>query len=187
MKIKFKIFILYLFFTLSPYNSFAVDNEISEFDYLKFLGESIEKIKSDYVEEVDNKEIVESAINGILSSLDPHSSFLNAKNLNDMKIQTKGEFGGLGIEVTMENGFVKVISPIDDTPADKAGIKAGDYITHLDKKSVVGLSLDEAVGKMRGPVGSKLKITIGRVNQEPFDVTIKRDIIKLTSVRSRLE
>ena len=187
MKIKFKIFFLYIFFLVSPYVVYPADNEISEYDYLKFLGESIEKIKTDYVEHVENKEIVESAINGILSSLDPHSSFLNAKNLEDMKIQTKGLFGGLGIEVTMENGFVKVISPIDDTPAYKAGIKAGDYITHLNKKSVIGLTLDEAVGKMRGPVGSKLKVTIGRTNMEPFDITIKRDVIKITSVRSRIE
>ncbi len=187
MKIKFKIFLLYTFLTIAPLSVYSIDKEISEYDYLKFLGESIEKIKSDYVENIDNKEIVESAINGILSSLDPHSSFLNAKSLNDMKIQTKGEFGGLGIEVTMENGFVKVISPIDNTPAFKAGIKAGDCITHLDKESVVGLTLDEAVGKMRGPIGSKLKVTIGRVNTEPFDLTIKRDIIKITSVRSKLE
>ena len=187
MKIKFKIFFLYIFFLVSPYVVYPADNEISEYDYLKFLGDSIEKIKTDYVEHVENKEIVESAINGILSSLDPHSSFLNAKNLEDMKIQTKGVFGGLGIEVTMENGFVKVISPIDDTPAYKAGIKAGDYITHLNKKSVIGLTLDEAVGKMRGPVGSKLKVTIGRANMEPFDITIKRDVIKITSVRSRIE
>ena len=187
MKIKFKIFFLYIFFLVSPYVVYPADNEISEYDYLKFLGDSIEKIKTDYVEHVENKEIVESAINGILSSLDPHSSFLNAKNLEDMKIQTKGLFGGLGIEVTMENGFVKVISPIDDTPAYKAGIKAGDYITHLNKKSVIGLTLDEAVGQMRGPVGSKLKVTIGRTNMEPFDITIKRDVIKITSVRSRIE
>ena len=187
MKIKFKIFFLYIFFLVSPYVVYPADKEISEYDYLKFLGDSIEKIKTDYVEHVENKEIVESAINGILSSLDPHSSFLNAKSLDDMKIQTKGMFGGLGIEVTMENGFVKVISPIDDTPAYKAGIKAGDYITHLNKKSVIGLTLDEAVGQMRGPVGSKLKVTIGRTNMEPFDITIKRDVIKITSVRSRIE
>ena len=187
MKIKFKILILYIFILVSPYITHSAEKEISEYDYLKFLGESIEKIKADYVEHIENKEIVESAINGILSSLDPHSSFLNAKSLDDMKIQTKGEFGGLGIEVTMENGFVKVISPIDNTPAYKAGIKAGDYITHLDNKSVIGLTLDEAVNKMRGPVGSKLEITIGRKNMEPFDVTIKRAIIKITSVRSKLE
>ena len=184
---KFKILILFVLLIFSSYPSYAKDKDISEYDYLKFLGESIEKIKSDYVEHVDNKEIVESAINGILSSLDPHSSFLNAKSLNDMKVQTKGEFGGLGIEVTMENGFVKVISPIDNTPAYKAGVKSGDYITHLDKTSVIGLTLDEAVGKMRGPIGSKIKITIGRKNQEPFDLVIKRDVIKITSVRSRLE
>tara|TARA_Y100000590_G_scaffold143579_1_gene165035 strand:+ start:29 stop:1294 length:1266 start_codon:yes stop_codon:yes gene_type:complete len=187
LKIKFKKFLLYTFFLITPHFIYSADQEISEYDYLKFLGESIEKIKKDYVEHIDNQEIVESAINGILSSLDPHSSFLNAKSLDDMKIQTKGEFGGLGIEVTMENGFVKVISPIDSTPAYKAGIKSGDYITHLDKKSVIGLSLDEAVNKMRGPVGSKLKVTIGRANKEPFDLVIKRDIIKITSVRSRLE
>ena len=187
MKIKFKIFFLYIFFLISPYIAHSIDKDINEYDYLKFLGESIEKIKTDYVEHVDNKEIVESAINGILSSLDPHSSFLNAKNLEDMKVQTKGEFGGLGIEVTMENGFVKVISPIDNTPAYKAGIKAGDYITHLDKKSVIGLSLNEAVSKMRGAVGSKLEVTVGRKDMEPFDVTIKRDVIKITSIRSRLE
>ena len=187
MKIKFKIFFLYIFFLISPYIAHSIDKDINEYDYLKFLGESIEKIKTDYVEHVDNKEIVESAINGILSSLDPHSSFLNAKSLEDMKVQTKGEFGGLGIEVTMENGFVKVISPIDNTPAYKAGIKAGDYITHLDKKSVIGLSLNEAVSKMRGAVGSKLEVTIGRKDMEPFDVTIKRDVIKITSIRSRLE
>ncbi len=187
MKIKFKIFLLYIFFLVSPYIAHTIDKDISEYDYLKFLGESIEKIKTDYVEHVDNKAIVESAINGILSSLDPHSSFLNAESLEDMKVQTKGEFGGLGIEVTMENGFVKVISPIDNTPAYKAGVKAGDYITHLDKKSVVGLTLNEAVNKMRGPVGSKLKITIGRKDTEPFDITIKRDVIKITSIRSRME
>ena len=187
MKIQFKIFFLYIFFLISPYIAHSIDKDINEYDYLKFLGESIEKIKTDYVEHVDNKEIVESAINGILSSLDPHSSFLNAKSLEDMKVQTKGEFGGLGIEVTMENGFVKVISPIDNTPAYKAGIKAGDYITHLDKKSVIGLSLNEAVSKMRGAVGSKLEVTVGRKNMEPFDVTIKRDVIKITSIRSKLE
>jgi carboxyl-terminal processing protease len=187
LKIQFKIFFLYIFFLISPYIAHSIDKDINEYDYLKFLGESIEKIKTDYVEHVDNKEIVESAINGILSSLDPHSSFLNAKSLEDMKVQTKGEFGGLGIEVTMENGFVKVISPIDNTPAYKAGIKAGDYITHLDKKSVIGLSLNEAVSKMRGTIGSKLEVTVGRKNMEPFDVTIKRDVIKITSIRSRLE
>ena len=187
MKIKFKIFLsFWLILVFSP-QVLAVEEDPNDYNYLKFLGETIEKIKSDYVDDVKNKELVESAINGMLSSLDPHSSFLNADSLKQMKIQTKGEFGGLGIEVTMENGFVKVISPIDDTPAYKAGIKAGDYITHLDGKSVIGLNLNEAVDKMRGPAGTKLKVTIGRSNQEAFDVTIKRDIIKISSVKSKLE
>ena len=187
MKIKFKIFLsFWLILVFSP-QVLAVEEDPNDYNYLKFLGETIEKIKSDYVDDVKNKELVESAIDGMLSSLDPHSSFLNAESLKQMKIQTKGAFGGLGIEVTMENGFVKVISPIDDTPAYKAGIKAGDYITHLDGKSVIGLNLNEAVDKMRGPAGTKLKVTIGRSNQEAFDVTIKRDIIKISSVKSKLE
>ena len=187
MKIKFKIFLsFWLILVFSP-QVLAVEEDPNDYNYLKFLGETIEKIKSDYVDDVKNKELVESAIDGMLSSLDPHSSFLNAESLKKMKIQTKGAFGGLGIEVTMENGFVKVISPIDDTPAYKAGIKAGDYITHLDGKSVIGLNLNEAVEKMRGPIGTKLKVTIGRSNQEAFDVTIKRDIIKISSVKSKLE
>ena len=187
MKIKFKIFLsFWLILVFSP-QVLAVEEDPNDYNYLKFLGETIEKIKSDYVDDVKNKELVESAIDGMLSSLDPHSSFLNAESLKQMKIQTKGAFGGLGIEVTMENGFVKVISPIDDTPAYKAGIKAGDYITHLDGKSVIGLNLNEAVDKMRGPIGTKLKVTIGRSNQEAFDVTIKRDIIKISSVKSKLE
>ena len=187
MKIKFKIFLsFWLILVFSP-QVLAVEEDPNDYNYLKFLGETIEKIKSDYVDDVKNKELVESAIDGMLSSLDPHSSFLNAESLKKMKIQTKGAFGGLGIEVTMENGFVKVISPIDDTPAYKAGIKAGDYITHLDGKSVIGLNLNEAVDKMRGPAGTKLKVTIGRSNLEAFDVTIKRDVIKISSVKSKLE
>ena len=187
MKIKFKIFLSFWLILVFLPQVLAVEEDPNDYNYLKFLGETIEKIKSDYVDDVKNKELVESAIDGMLSSLDPHSSFLNADSLKQMKIQTKGAFGGLGIEVTMENGFVKVISPIDDTPAYKAGIKAGDYITHLDGKSVIGLNLNEAVDKMRGPVGTKLKVTIGRSNQEAFDVTIKRDIIKISSVKSKLE
>jgi carboxyl-terminal processing protease len=187
LKIKFKIFLSFWLILVFSAQVLAVEEDPNDYNYLKFLGETIEKIKSDYVDDVKNKELVESAIDGMLSSLDPHSSFLNADSLKQMKIQTKGAFGGLGIEVTMENGFVKVISPIDDTPAYKAGIKAGDYITHLDGKSVIGLNLNEAVDKMRGPVGTKLKVTIGRSNQEAFDVTIKRDIIKISSVKSKLE
>ena len=148
MKIKFKIFLLFWAILTFSFRIFAVEDTPKDYNYLKFLGDTIEKIKSDYVEDVQNKELVESAINGMLSALDPHSSFLDADKLKNLGIQTKGEFGGLGIEVTMENGFVKVISPIDNTPAYRAGVKAGDYITHLDDKSVVGLNLDEAVNKM---------------------------------------
>ena len=168
MKNKFKSFVLFVVILLISINSFAIENnekDLSDYDYLKFLGETIDKIKSDYVEDVENKDLIESAIDGMLSSLDPHSNFLDAESLKNMKIQTRGEFGGLGIEVTMENGFVKVIAPIDNTPAYKAGIKAGDYITHLDGKSVVGLKLNEAVDKMRGPIGSKLKVTIGTLRK----------------------
>ena len=134
-----------------------------------------------------DKELIEAAINGMLSDLDPHSSYLNAESFQDMQVQTKGSFGGLGIEVTMENGFVKVVSPIDDTPAFKAGIQAGDFITHLDEEPVLGLTLSEAVDKMRGEVGSEIKLTIRREDEEPFDITIVRDVIRIQSVRSRVE
>src|SRR5438309_2241028 len=119
---------------------------------LDLFATVFERVRSDYVEEVGDEQLVEAAINGMLTSLDPHSSYLNAKNFKDMQVQTRGEFGGLGIEVTMENGLVKVVSPIDDTPASKAGLKPNDYITHLDGEPVLGLTLPEAVEKMRGPV-----------------------------------
>src|SRR3954447_7153551 len=125
---------------------------------LNLFAEVFERVRSDYVEEVSDETLVETAINGMLSSLDPHSSYLNAKNYKDMQVQTRGEFGGLGIEVTMENGLVKVVSPIDDTPAAKAGIKPNDFITHLDGEPVSGLTLPEAVEKMRGPVNSSIKL-----------------------------
>jgi carboxyl-terminal processing protease len=152
---------------------------------LELFGDVFERVRSDYVEEISDEKLVEAAIQGMLTSLDPHSSFLNKKHFKDMQVQTKGEFGGLGIEVTMENGFVKVVSPIDDTPAFRAGIEAGDFITHLDGKSVQGLTLSKAVEKMRGKVGAPIKLTIGREGQEPFDVDIIRDKIKIRSVRSR--
>ena len=152
---------------------------------LELFGDVFERVRSDYVEEISDEKLVEAAIQGMLASLDPHSSFLNKKHFKDMQVQTKGEFGGLGIEVTMENGFVKVVSPIDDTPAFRAGIEAGDFITHLDGKSVQGLTLSKAVEKMRGKVGAPIKLTIGREGQEPFDVDIIRDKIKIRSVRSR--
>ena len=134
-------------------------NENDIYKQLNLFGEVYERVRSEYVEKVTDKELIEAAINGMLQSLDPHSSYLNAESFDEMKVQTKGEFGGLGIEVTMENGLVKVVSPIDETPAAKAGIKAGDYISHIDEEPVMGLSLSEAVEKMRGLVNTKIKVT----------------------------
>ena len=155
---------------------------------LNLFGDVFERVRSNYVREVDDAELIESAINGMLKSLDPHSAYMNPKTFKDMRVQTKGEFGGLGIEVTMENGYVKVVSPIDDTPAWRAGMKAGDFITHLDGESVQGLTLADAVKKMRGPVNSDIVLTVRREGSDaPFDVTITRAIIQIQSVRGRLE
>jgi len=154
---------------------------------LNLFGDVFERVRADYVEEVGDEKLVEAAINGMLTSLDPHSSYLNAKSFQDMQIQTKGEFGGLGIEVTMEGGYVKVVSPIDDTPAHRAGLQPGDLITHLDNEAVQGLTLAEAVEKMRGPPDTELVLTIRRGNDAPFDVTVTRDVIRIQSVRSRAE
>jgi carboxyl-terminal processing protease len=154
---------------------------------LNLFSEVFERVRADYVEEVGDEQLVESAINGMLSSLDPHSSYLNQKNFRDMQVQTRGEFGGLGIEVTMESGVVKVVSPIDDTPAAKAGLKPNDLITHLDGEQIMGLTLPEAVEKMRGPVNSQIKLTVRREGKEPFDVTLTRAVVKIQSVKSRLE
>jgi carboxyl-terminal processing protease len=158
------------------------------FEYLNLFGDVFERVRTDYVEEVDDGELIENALNGMLSSLDPHSSYLSEKSFKDMQIQTKGEFGGLGIEVTMESGLVKVVSPIDDTPASKAGVKAGDYISSIDGEAVMGLSLSEAVDKMRGKVGSEIKITILREGlDEPLELTLIRDVIKIHTVKSKEE
>lgn len=166
----------------------AQQNERSTYEYLDLFGDIFERVRSQYVEEVDEAELIESAINGMLTSLDPHSSYLAPKSFEDMRVQTKGEFGGLGIEVTMEDGFVKVVAPIDDTPAAKAGMQAGDFITHLDGESVLGLTLSDAVERMRGKVGEELNITVVREGEdEPFDVTLVRDVIKIRAVRARLE
>jgi len=160
----------------------------SVYEQLDLFGDIFERIRSQYVEEVDEADLIEAAINGMLTSLDPHSSYLSPKDADDMRVQTRGEFGGLGIEVTQEEGFVKVVSPIDDTPADAAGIEAGDFITHVDGESILGLNLDQAVEMMRGPVGSEIIITVVREGtDEPFDVSIIRDTIKLTAVRTRAE
>ncbi|MBT7745232.1 MAG: S41 family peptidase, partial [Alphaproteobacteria bacterium] len=155
---------------------------------LNLFGDVFERVRADYVREVTDQELIESAINGMLTSLDPHSSFLNKKNYTDMKVQTRGQFGGLGIQVTMENGYVKVISPIDDTPAFRAGVKAGDMVTHIDKESVLGLTLSQAVEKMRGKVNTAIALTIRRVGEEkPLEISITRAIIKVQSVKSRVE
>jgi carboxyl-terminal processing protease len=165
----------------------ATQNSAETYKQLDLFGEVFSLVRSNYVDDVNDDSLVESAINGMLTSLDPHSNYLNSKNFNDMKVQTRGEFGGLGIEVSMENGLVKVVSPIDDTPAAHAGLKPGDLITNLDGEPVQGLTLPEAVEKMRGPVNSEIKLTIHREGRDPFDVKLVRATIKIQSVRSHLE
>jgi carboxyl-terminal processing protease len=158
----------------------------SVYEQLDLFGDIFERIRNQYVEEVDTNKLIEAAIDGMLTSLDPHSSYLAADDFQDMRVQTRGEFGGLGIEVSQEEGFVKVVSPMDGTPAAAAGIQPGDFITHVDGQSVLGLTLDDAVDLMRGPVGSEIIITVVREGTpEPFDVSIIRDTIKLTAVRGR--
>ena len=162
------------------------DRQATLYEQIDLFTDILERIRASYVEDVDETELIEAAINGMLISLDPHSSYLSEEDFEDMRTQTRGEFGGLGIEVTQEEGFIKVVSPIDDTPADKAGMLSGDFITHVDGESVLGLTLDEAVDMMRGPVGSEIVITVVREEvEEPFDVSIVRDTIKLVAVRSR--
>ena len=150
---------------------------------LSLFGDVFERVRLEYVEEITDKEIIEAAINGMLTSLDPHSGYLPDDNFEKMQVQTRGRFGGLGIEVTMEKGFVKVVSPIDDTPASAAGMQPNDYIIAVDGESVLGLTLSEAVEKLRGPIGSDVTIAVQRDQDEPFDVTITRDEIKIRSVR----
>ena len=162
-------------------------NTSETYRQLNLFGEVFERVRADYVKETADEEMIEAAINGLLTSLDPHSSYMSAKSFRDMQVQTRGEFGGLGIEVTMENGLVRVVSPIDDTPAYRAGVKPGDFISHLDGEPVLGLTLNEAVEKMRGPAKSQIKLTIRRGNMEPFDLSVTRDVIRVQSVRSRVE
>ncbi len=166
----------------------AADNKANTYELLNLFGDVFERVRTDYVEEVGDDELIENAINGMLTALDPHSGYLNEKNFKEMQVQTRGEFGGLGIEVTMENGLVKVVSPIDDTPAFDAGIKAGDFISQIDGEQVLGLTLSEAVEKMRGPVGTDIELTVLREGEaEPLDIEITRDLIKIRSVRARAE
>src|SRR5476649_2321824 len=155
---------------------------------LNLFGDVFERVRADYVEKPDDAKLIESAINGMLAGLDPHSSYMDPKSFRDMQVQTRGEFGGLGIEVTMEEGLIKVVSPIDETPASKAGVLANDIITKLDEEQVQGLTLNQAVEKMRGPVNTKIKLTIMRKGQDkPIEVSLTRDVIRVRSVRSRAE
>lgn len=165
----------------------AEEKETSIYQQLNMFGEVYERVRREYVEEVSDKELIEAAIEGMLQSLDPHSSFMNSESFKDMQVQTKGEFGGLGIEVSMEDGFVKVVSPIDDTPAFEAGVQAGDFIIEIDGVSVYGMTLGEAVDQMRGLINTEITIKISRGDAEPFDIKIIRDKIKVQSVKARRE
>ncbi len=170
----------------TTYSATTPNSEI--YKQLDLFGDVLERVRSDYVEKPDDTQLIETAINGMLTGLDPHSAYLNAKHFKDMQVQTRGEFGGLGIEVTMENGVVKVVAPIDDTPAAKAGIQANDLITHLDNKPIVGLTLEQAVEKMRGRVNSPILLTVVRKGaDEPIDIRIVRAVIRINAVKSRLE
>jgi carboxyl-terminal processing protease len=172
----------------APILAQEAEDRRSVYEHLDLFGDIFERIRASYVEEVSEADLIHAAINGMLQSLDPHSGFLPPDDFDDMRVQTRGEFGGLGIEVTQENGFVKVVAPIDGTPADRAGIQPNDLITHVDGDSVLGLTLSEAVDLMRGPVGSTIKITIVREGEsEPFDIEITRETIQIQAVRSRLE
>ncbi len=180
-----RIFITTVFLLVSFSNTYSETTK-ETYKQLSIFNEVFNIVKEKYVEEVTDKEIIEKALNGMLSALDPHSSFMNEDIYKEMQIDTAGSFGGLGIEITMDQGFIKVISPIDDTPAQKNGIEAGDYITHLDDKSVMGLSIKEAVEIMRGEIGDPITITVVRGMKEPFKVTLKRDVIKIKSVKHKI-
>ena len=179
-------FLTYLFLVFLNFSDAKAEDDKEVYKHLNLFGEAFEKIKNNYVEEVSSKELVEAAIEGMLGSLDPHSTFLNTDELKELKVQTKGEFGGLGIEVTLENGFVKVISPIDDTPASRAGILAGDLITHLDDEPVLGMTLSEAVSIMRGKAGSKIKLTVNREENQTLQIVITRAVIELKAVKAKI-
>jgi carboxyl-terminal processing protease len=190
-KLLSTLFVVLFSITVINYSAVAKvkeePKEANAYELLNLFGEVMTRVKASYVEEVTDKKLIENAINGMLVSLDPHSSFLDAKSFKFMSQQTSGKFGGLGVEVTMENSVVKVVSPIDDTPAFKAGIKAGDYFTHIDGEEVVGLSLNEAVDKMRGKVGSKIRLTVVREGEKPKDYVIVREEIKIQSVKSDIK
>ena len=164
----------------------AQSNRQETYKQLNLFGDVFQRVQEQYVEEVTDKELIEAAISGMLQSLDPHSSYLSAESYKDMQVKTKGTFGGLGIEITMEDGVVKVVSPIDETPAAQAGMQSGDLIIGINGESIRGLSINDAVSKLRGPIGSKVTITVVRNKQEPFELQITRDIIKIKSVRHNI-
>lgn len=181
--LKICIYIFLIFFSSSIY---SYDNNEEKYKYLDLFGQVFDRVRSSYVEEVSDQELIEKAIDGMLSGLDPHSGYMNEEIWKEMQMDTKGKFGGLGIEITMEEGFVKVIAPIEDTPAYDAGILAGDYIIQIDDTPVFGLTLNEAVELMRGERGAPIVVTISRDNTEPFEVKIIRDYIKIRSVKSEV-
>ena len=185
---KYLVIVLFFLSFLAVGTANSKESKKETYEQLDLFGQVFDLVKSKYVEEVKSKDLIEAAINGMLSSLDPHSGFLVPKSYDDMQVDTKGSFGGLGIEVTQQDGFVKVVSPMDDTPAYKAGVLAGDFITFVDDKPMLGLSLSEAVEIMRGPVGSTIKLTIVREGlEDPIEVQVIRDVIKLTAARVRIE
>jgi carboxyl-terminal processing protease len=183
-KISMLKYISVFFLLISNQSSFADTKET--YRQLSIFNEVYNRVKDQYVEEVTDKELIEKALNGMLQALDPHSSYMNEEVYKEMQIDTSGSFGGLGIEITTDKGFIKIVSPIDDTPAQKAGVQAGDYITHLDGTSVVDMTLKEAIDIMRGEVGDPITITIVRGTERPFDIEIKRDVIKVQSVKHRI-
>ena len=183
-----KIILVTMLASFSISGVFAKEHEkakedVNSYELLNLFAEVMERAKATYVEEISDKQLIEAAINGMLVSLDPHSSYLDKKDFKYMTEQTSGKFGGLGIEITMDQGLVKIISPIDDTPAFRAGLKSGDYITNIDGETIIGMTLNEAVDKMRGKPGTKVKLTIRRLNEKPFDITLKREEIKTRSVK----
>lgn len=175
-----------LAFVLASQPQAAEDSKAETYELLNLFGEVFERVRSEYVDETEDRKLIEAAISGMLNSLDPHSTFLDAETFSEMQVQNKGEFGGLGIEVTMENGLVKVVSPIDDTPAFKAGIQPGDLVSHLDGEAVLGMTLSDAVDRMRGAVGTDIKLMVIRGTEDPFEVVITRAVITIRTVRSRV-
>jgi carboxyl-terminal processing protease len=176
--------LIFITFISSAISSSAIAKNKETYEFLDLFGQIFDRVRTDYVEEVTDEELIEKAIDGMLTGLDPHSGYMNEEVWQDMQVDTQGKFGGLGIEITMEEGFVKVISPIDDTPAYKAGVQAGDYIIQINDTPVLGLTIAEAVELMRGEEGTSIKITISREGVEPFELNIIRDIIKIQSVKS---